>query len=196
MKNVLLSFMVALVVSTPAWSKPSEYDWIVGIGNTILGEGDLSASFSDRTLKMSGIMDYSEIKTLVRIPADGVAILPGGYMADNIINPSLSQVPGKGVAFALKDPFDPNALGELRMIGNHLVYLHFKAGQVIPSFVSLYLTPEPSQATSSSFPSAPGPTALSSAVPEPAAWTIMLVGFGVLGVALRRRSAKEVLTGT
>ncbi len=31
---------------------------------------------------------------------------------------------------------------------------------------------------------------LTSAVPEPASWAMMLVGFGALGVALRRRAAK------
>ena len=35
-------------------------------------------------------------------------------------------------------------------------------------------------------------TILISTVPEPAAWTMMLVGFGGLGAALRRRSAKTV----
>jgi len=33
-------------------------------------------------------------------------------------------------------------------------------------------------------------TILTSAVPEPAAWALMLIGFGDLGVALRRRVAK------
>jgi hypothetical protein len=39
-----------------------------------------------------------------------------------------------------------------------------------------------------------GPAAMTTAVPEPGTWAMMLVGFGAMGVAMRRRRRDAMLT--
>ena len=56
----------------------------------------------------------------------------------------------------------------------------------------MWVSTHQSDASSLAFDFGGVPNMSVSAVPEPAAWTLMLVGFSALGVALRRRAAKTL----
>lgn len=165
---------IAMLATTPASAAVFNFNFSgtgLFFGEALVGSGTLTTN------------DVSQVSSLNGYTYQTITGITGTYNGSQITG--LANVTGSNNLFYLTGPFfvDGNGLGFSTAVGSAVnlfvtndTRYRLNAGGLSTGFV-----------TASS-------SAVAAAVPEPATWALMLLGFGAIGVSMRRRTSALLRT--
>lgn len=170
----LIGTAIAMISATPASAAVFNFNFAgtgLFFGEPLVGSGTLTTN------------DVSQVSALNGYTYQTITEISGTFNGSQITG--LANVTGSNNLFYLTGPFfvDGNGLGFTTAAGSAVnlfvttgTRYRLNAGGLSTGFVTA------------------SASAVTAAVPEPATWALMLVGFGAIGVSMRRRTKARLQT--